>query len=192
MYLRARVLMARLWELVDTLIINANPMVKDASGKEYQPLINPHILFGGLLLAAIDASHLNTLDTASSFEDKCDGLAGRVRNGIQDHTSLSQFVDDVERLLREIYGESNNQAIERMVRATFVITLEYTHHLQKDLGKSIAMHEISIMCASMNPRVMGFRGSLIGEQIALPTIWPFVLCGPHEILPDSAGTQLTL
>ena len=93
MYLRARVLMARLWKLVDTLIINANPMVKDASGKEYQPFNKSAHSVWCALPAAIDASHLNTLDTASSFEDKCDGLAGRVRNGIQDHTSLSQFVE---------------------------------------------------------------------------------------------------
>ena len=158
MYLRARALMARLWVLVDNFIINTNPMVKDPSGKEYQPFNESAHSVWCALLASIDASHLNTLDTASSPEHKFDGLPGRVRNGIQDYTSLSQFVDDVERLLRDIYGEFNNQAIERMVHATYVITREYIQHLQKDLWQEHSdARDIDYVCVN-EPQGYGIQG----------------------------------
>jgi hypothetical protein len=51
---------------------------------------------------------------------------------MQDFTSLSQFVDDVE---RDIYGEFDSQAIDRARNAVFVIVEEFTKYLRNDLWK---------------------------------------------------------
>jgi hypothetical protein len=65
------------------------------------------------LYKAICASHLNTLDPALSVKNRFDGSIKREKVGMQDYTALSLFVDDVEHLLRDLYGEADDQAIER-------------------------------------------------------------------------------
>jgi len=42
-------------------------------------------------------------------------------------------VDDVERLLRDLYGESDNEAIDRVRSAVFVIVRGFAEHLRKDV-----------------------------------------------------------
>jgi hypothetical protein len=79
------------------------------------------------------ASHLNTLDIAvSSRRSASDELATKKR-GMQDFTSLSLFADDVERLLRDFYGDSEREAIDRIRRAVFEITEVFTQYLRKNL-----------------------------------------------------------
>lgn len=127
-YLRERVLQVRLGEVLSALIIPVEPMKKDLFGKEYQ--INEEVQsISRALLGAIEASHLNTLDPLLSTQHKFDGKLKREKRGIQDFTSLSLFVDDVERLLRDLYGDFDSQAIERVRCAVFVIVDEFTKYL---------------------------------------------------------------
>jgi len=61
----------------------------------------------------IHASHLNTLDPALAIQNRFDGTLKRKKRGLSDFTSLSLFIDDVERLLRDLYGDVEGEAIER-------------------------------------------------------------------------------
>jgi hypothetical protein len=56
---------------------------------------------------------------------------------MQDYTSLSQFVDDVERLLRDLYGESDNQGIERIRRAVLSIVELLAKHTCNELYQEL-------------------------------------------------------
>jgi hypothetical protein len=131
--LRELLLWRNLGELLPNLIINKNPMAKDHDGKEYQPPCNELYSIWFALNEAIVASHLNTLDAATSLQHEFDGKLKREKSGWQDFSSLSLFADDVERMLRDIYGESENQAIDRVRRAVLCIVREFTRYLREDL-----------------------------------------------------------
>jgi hypothetical protein len=118
--------------LVHDLIINTNQK-ESQNGEEYQPVCQEANTIWCALHTTIIASHLNTLDVALSVQHKFDGKLKREKRGWQDGTSLSLFVDDVERLLRDLYGESDNQAIDRVRSAVFVIVRGFAEHLRKDI-----------------------------------------------------------
>src|SRR5262249_23271754 len=61
----------------------------------------------------------------------------REKVGIQDYTSLSLFVDDVERLLHDLYGESDNQAIERTRHAVLSIVERLAKHTCNELYQEL-------------------------------------------------------
>jgi hypothetical protein len=85
------------------------------------------------LFEAIRASHLNTLPIELSIEHRVGGELKRQKIGWQADTSLSLFVDDVERLLRDLYGEADNEAIDRVRSTVFHIAYQLAQHLRKDL-----------------------------------------------------------
>jgi hypothetical protein len=120
-------------ELLPNLIINTNPIEKGSDGENDQSLREERFSIFYALHATIQASHLNTLDIALSLQHKFGGELKRKKSGWQDSTSLSLFVDDVERLLRDLYGESDNHAIDRLRHAVFVIVSGFTEHLRRDL-----------------------------------------------------------
>ena len=129
---RELLLWRHLGTLVHDLIINTNQK-ESHNGGEYQPVCQEANTIWCALHTTIIASHLNTLDVALSVQHKFDGKLKREKPGWQDVTSLSLFVDDVERLLRDLYGESDNQAIDRVRSAVFVIVRGFAEHLRKDV-----------------------------------------------------------
>jgi len=120
-YLRERMLWGCLAELTERLIVNTAPLERDFDGQLYQPVCEEGHSICVALYRAIRASHLNTLEVGQSLQHKFDGELRRNKIGMQDHTSLSLFVDDVECLLRDLYGESDNQAINLVRSAVFSI-----------------------------------------------------------------------
>lgn len=132
---RELLLWRRLGELLPNLILNTNPIKKSHDSEEYQPPCEERSSIWCALHKTILASHLNMLDVALSVQHKFGGELKREKRCWQDVTSLSLFVDDVERLLRDLYGESDNQAIDRVRSAVFVIVREFTEHLRRDLGQ---------------------------------------------------------
>ena len=72
-HLRERVLMVRLDEMSDKLIINLRPIKKCPSGEEYQPFNEEGHAVRVAMLAAIRASHLDTLDPKLSVQYRFDG-----------------------------------------------------------------------------------------------------------------------
>ena len=108
-YLRERVLMVRLGEMLKKLIIN--PMKRLPSGDCSAT--------SWALLQTIEASHLNTFDPVLSIQHKFDGKLRRQKKHTQDFTSLALFRDDVECLLRDLYGDVESDALDSVLRAMF-------------------------------------------------------------------------
>jgi hypothetical protein len=127
--LREKLLYSFLADLVGHLIVNSNPTVK-LTGEEYRK--ERHTI-SWALYTAVQASHLNTLDIAQTCEHRFSGEPKRKKEGMQDFTSLSLFADDVERLLRDLYGDGNNEAIDLVRRAVFQIVQGFTQFVRKDL-----------------------------------------------------------
>jgi len=132
---RELLLWRHLGELLPNLMINTNRIKVFYGGVEYQPPCEETVPMWSALHATIKASHLNTLDVALSVQHKFDGKLKREKPGWEDVTSLSLFVDDVERLLRDLYGESDIEAIDRVREAVLVIVTTFTEHLRRDLWK---------------------------------------------------------
>jgi hypothetical protein len=65
------------------------------------------------IFVAIRSSKLNAIDPMVSIQNRFYGNLKRREDGLQAFTSLSLFRDDVERLLRDIYGDV--RAVQRSV-----------------------------------------------------------------------------
>jgi hypothetical protein len=85
-----------------------------------------------MLFAAIEASQLNTLDPSFAIGHPFKGKLRR-KDGMQDYTSISLFIRDVERLLRELYGDLDGDAWEELLRAIRVIVDEFATYVCPDL-----------------------------------------------------------
>jgi hypothetical protein len=132
-HLRERVLMVRLSKLVDDLIINLQPERTSPGGKLYRPFNSDSHAIWVAILAAIQASHLNTSDLSASIQTRFDGRLKRKRRGLQGFTSLSLFLDDVECLLRDMYRDVGPEALDHILWAVFTIVREFLHYVRKDL-----------------------------------------------------------
>ena len=159
-HLREQVLWRRLDNLVRALIINTNPTEKLPTGEEYQPFCEESRSISLALHQLIKASRLNTLDVTLSMQDRFDGVLKGDKVGLQDFTSLPLFVDDAERLLRDLYGESDNEAINRVRDAVSWIVEEFTKYLRKDLWQEHRNAvDIDYMCGIGVPEGHGISTS---------------------------------
>jgi hypothetical protein len=131
--LRERVLWNRLFPLVDALIVNDNPIAKLPNGEEYQPHCEEQHSISWSVYKAIEAFQINTFDVALSIRHRFNGELKREKIGWQDFTSLSLFADDVERLLRDLYGDLDNEAIDKARSAVIVIVEEFTKFVRRDI-----------------------------------------------------------
>jgi hypothetical protein len=132
-HLRERILMIRLGELVDKLIINLRPMQRLPTGQEYEPQNEESLAIGLAMLDTIRTSHLNRFDPALSVQHKFDGKLRREKKHTQDFTSLALFRDDVECLLRDLYGDVESEALDSVVGAVFCIVQQFTIYVRPDL-----------------------------------------------------------
>jgi hypothetical protein len=87
------------------------------------------------MLSAIRASHLNTFDPALSVQHKFDGKLKRQKKHTQDFTSLALFRDDVECLLRDLYGDIESDALDSVLQAVFRIVEQFAKFVRLDLSK---------------------------------------------------------
>jgi hypothetical protein len=117
-HLRERVLTVRLGEMLGELM---RPTTKCPPGEEYQPFNEEKHAIWLAMLAAIRASHLDTLDPKLSVQYRFDGTLKRQAKGMQDLTSLSLFCNDVERLLRDLYGDIESEVLDSIRWAVFRI-----------------------------------------------------------------------
>src|SRR6185436_2148741 len=62
-----------------------------------------------------------------------DGELRRDGQGWQDCTSLALFIDDIERLLRDLYGCCMDDAIQQLRWACLVVLCSITEHVRSDL-----------------------------------------------------------
>jgi hypothetical protein len=133
MHLREKLLWQRLIEPVDDLIINLQPEETHPDGTTYRPPNDEAHSLRWAIYQAILASQWNMLDPAVSIQNRFDGTLKRQKTCLQEVTSLSLFRDDVERLLRDLYGDIDSEALERTLRSTLTIVEEFTRFVRKDL-----------------------------------------------------------
>jgi hypothetical protein len=134
-HLRERVLMVRLGEMLEKLFINLRPMKKLPSGEEYKPQNEESFAIWRTMLNTISASHLNAFDPVLSIQHKFDGKLRRQRKHTQDFTSLALLRDDVECLLRDLYGDIESDALDSVLRAVFRIVEQFAKFVRPDLWK---------------------------------------------------------
>jgi len=70
-----------------------------------------------------------------SIQHKFDGNLRRQKEGTQYFTSLALFRDDVECLLRDLYGDVDTEALDSIVWAVFHIVESFTEYMRPDLWK---------------------------------------------------------
>jgi hypothetical protein len=189
--LRERTLLVRLGELVDDLI-NVEPEQTDRWGNTRRPFNNEAHAIWHAIYCAIIASRLNALEPAVSLQNRFDGTLKRQKAGLQEVTSLSLFRDDVERLLRDLYGDIESDALDSILKATFVMVQKFTQYVRKDLGRNIKMQRIGITFAgSAYPRDWVFLMAIIGglTERAPTSEYAFTRCA--QTPPPSANTRLS-
>ena len=134
-HLRERILIIHLSKMIDKLILNLRPMQKFPSGEEYKPHNEESFAIWWAMLGTISASQLNTFDPALSIQHKFDGKLRRQKKHTQDFTSLALFRDDVESLLRDLYGDVESEALDSILRAMFRIVEQFAKFGRPDLWK---------------------------------------------------------
>lgn len=142
-HLREKILWERLIKPVDDLIINLQPEKTLRDGTTYRPHNNEADALGRAIYEAILASQWNMLDPAVSVQNRFDGTLKRQKTNLQEITSLSLFRDDVERLLRDLYGDIDSEALKRTLRSTLTIVLEFTRFVRRDLWRE---HQDALDC----------------------------------------------
>jgi hypothetical protein len=85
------------------------------------------------VLAAAGTSCQSEYDAALSPREKFDGDLKREKEGMQDFTSLALFVDDVERLLRDLYCDFETQAADSVRYAVFSVMRTCTKRSPKSI-----------------------------------------------------------
>jgi hypothetical protein len=111
--LRESVLFCRLNEFVDELLVNNNPVKQNPyGGPSYRDTCPENFSLTQIIYYAVKASHLNIRDIAASLEHKFDGKLRRENKGWRDATSIGLFANDVECLLRNLYGDFDDDTIE--------------------------------------------------------------------------------
>jgi hypothetical protein len=134
-HLRAYLLETRIKGLFRDLIAPTRGKKKNRD-YEYKPFNQAEHALSSVLVA-IGASRLSGLEYELNHQ-KFDGKLKRDRRGMQDYTSLALFVDDVERLLRDLYGDFDDQATDRIRSAVFDIMGKCTKWSPKDLWREYA------------------------------------------------------
>jgi hypothetical protein len=121
--------------MLERLIINLRPMKKSPWGGEYKPHNEDSFAIWRTMLVTITASHLNTFDPVLSIQHRFDGKLRCQKKYTQDFTSLALFRDDVECLLRDLYGDVESEALDSILRAVFRIVEQFAKFVRPDLWK---------------------------------------------------------
>jgi hypothetical protein len=86
-----------------------------------------------LLLSILEPSQLNRRAGRTSLRKPFRGKLRHRKTELQELTSISLFIDDVERLLRDLYGDVDSDRINDLVAAMKLTTLTLSSYLLPDL-----------------------------------------------------------
>jgi hypothetical protein len=155
--LREAVLIRRVSEFVDKLLVNNRPFEVLPSGERYRPSNPENFSLISMIYHAVTASHLNTRDVALSLKYKFDGTLHRPDLGWQDTTSISLFIKDVECLLRNLYGDFDDDDVIGSIKdAILVIVEEFLRFTRNDLWlEHKSAVSIDFVCGIGVPEGMG-------------------------------------
>jgi hypothetical protein len=159
--LRESVVIRRVSQLVDKLLVNNQPLVEGPGGKPYQPANPENFSLAVTIFHAVKASHLNRRDVALSLKYRFEGRLHRDDVGWQDVTSISLFLKDVECLLRDLYGDfDDDDAIESIREAIFTIAEKFLQCTRNDLClEHHSAVNIDTVCGIRFSEEMGISGS---------------------------------
>ncbi len=87
------------------------------------------------ICALIEATQLNTFDPDVSIHNPFLGNLERKKIGLNKFTSLSLFCVDIERLLRDLFGDVESEALDRTVNAVLIHTVAFTRFACEDLWR---------------------------------------------------------
>jgi hypothetical protein len=127
--LRDCILLNRLWPMTGKFIANLRPFYKN------QPTDNQRSSLYLIVIKTIRTSHLNTFDPLISVQQKFDGRLKDQKEGLQDFTSIALFCDDVERLLRDLYGDIEDNALVGLKKTVVSLVEEFTQYACIDIWK---------------------------------------------------------
>jgi hypothetical protein len=151
--LRERILWRSIFQLLDELTEPIEPKLRNQNTTVRYSMVSA-------IFAAICASHLNTLAVGLSVKHRFSGELKRKKRGWQDGTSLSLFGDGVERLLRDLYGESDNRAVEKLRYAVIEMATEFARYLYNDLWQEHTnAKDIDYACGIGVPEGCAIHGS---------------------------------
>jgi hypothetical protein len=122
-HLRTLLLYPRLCKPVSRLFVNKRP--KDFNEDKHS--------LECVIISTIKASHLNGADPLLSIQRPFDGKLKRRKEGIQSFTSISLFVDDVERVLRDLYGDIDSDDLDDLLAAVRGIVNQFARYVRPDL-----------------------------------------------------------
>jgi hypothetical protein len=87
-----------------------------------------------IIMSSIEASQLNRADSFSWKQFAVNEKQQRRRKvGMKDFTSIDLFMDDVERLLRDLYGNLDRKNLKQVLEAIRTIVVEFTKYLRPEL-----------------------------------------------------------
>jgi hypothetical protein len=118
-----------------------------------------------ILLAVIEASELNTLDPLISIRHPFKGKLKR-KEGIRDYTSLMLFVRDVERVVRDLYGDL--EEVDRVIYSIWQIVVEVMRFVRPELAEEYDNAQTiyyRFLPAEMRHEGEGVSGSEAGAAI---------------------------
>jgi len=87
------------------------------------------------ICASLLASCLHKVDISVSIQKRFDGTLKRERRGMLMFTSISYFCDDVERLLRDLFGDIDGEQMDSVLGSVLVITRSFICCTRKDLSQ---------------------------------------------------------
>jgi hypothetical protein len=111
--------------------------------REFVEKLTPHKaeIMQYAIFDVILPSHLNTFDPMLAFQHKSDGILKRPKEGDRDISSLSLFCDDVERLLRDLYGDFESEALETALVSVSSMVRTIANYVCPDLGSEDSIAE---------------------------------------------------
>jgi hypothetical protein len=130
-YLREQILWRRLGESVGDLILQPAWRLPDETTVKDNK--DAYYAIWESIYYALLASPLNTLEPALSMQNRFDGTLKRQKTCVQEVTSLSLFCGDVERTLRDLYGDIDSEALEHSLHSVLSTVLGFTRFVRKDL-----------------------------------------------------------
>src|SRR5262245_9720774 len=168
-HLRECILQMQLSKMIDKLIRNSRPEQNFpfASRNESFAMWEASFAIFRAMLNTIKASHLNTFDPALSVQHKFGRKLRRQKKHTQDLTSLALFRDDVECLLRDLYGDFESEALDSVVLAVFQIVQQFARYVRPELWKEHDdAEDLDYMFGIGVPEGCGISGSEFGRGMA--------------------------
>src|SRR5437016_8757828 len=124
-----------------------------------------HYLFSlsMLLWEIIVASQINRRDVMISMKHPFKGTLKREKTAMSQFTSIALFVDDIERLLRDLYGDVDGADLNDLVCAIRSVVIEISKYVLPELRTELDdARSVDLGAGRGLPTGYGVSGSMVG------------------------------